>query len=159
MTQKTIPVATLILTLTGLAFAPDSSALNEPTHELINRHAAISPTLEDMLNRDLGFGLDKQFKGTTVLRWLELGGTREDSPLCRTTRHFHDPLHQADGTGRGPWGSAGLRALNPIIVVGCGGTSFPSSVHWAQEANQTLGERGAWQDARRYFRDALRGSG
>jgi len=158
--------ATGMCVLLGLGILTGSLALalNEPTHELINVQATRRSSSDRVLKEELGIPegtgkiLVKGNESNTVEDWIRVGGRREDSPLCRTARHFHDPLYQADGSGRGPWSSAGLVTLNPLVAAACGGTSFPSSVHWAQEPNQTLGERGAWQDARRFFRNALTAS-
>ncbi len=138
----------------GLIGANSAIALNETTHAIINEQAARQsrpnkPGLDQVLKDQLGFpkGIEEVVHGRQVLRWLGEGGIQEDSPLCRTARHFHDPLQ--------PWENAGLRTLNPIIVVPCGGSSFLSSVHWAQEPNQSVGEKGSWQDARRHYLRAL----
>jgi hypothetical protein len=145
----------------------DAYAFNEPTHDLINVHA-VRASQTDSIMRALGFsdGIRTSFddgRGRTkrAEEWLGEGGRREDHPLCRTARHFHNPLYQADGSGIAPWNgtweNAGLRTLNILIVIPCGATSFASSVRWAQEANQAAGEQRAWQVARDAYWQALTG--
>ena len=126
--------------------------LNEGTHELVNRLATQASSLDQVL-RQLGFadGIREGLNGSTALRWIEVGGKLEDSPLCRPARHFHDPLK--------PWTEAGLSTINPLITLPCGGSSFPSSVAWMQTARQdpagNLGGNWSWHDARRYYQEAL----
>ncbi|MFQ5989698.1 MAG: hypothetical protein ACE5K9_07270, partial [Candidatus Methylomirabilales bacterium] len=147
----------IVSILFKLMDANSAMALNETTHAIINEQAARQsrpnkPGLNQILKNELGFpqGIEEPLRGREVFEWLREGGIREDSPICRTTRHFHDPLQ--------PWESAGLRTFNPIIVVPCGGSSFPSSVHWAQEPNQGVGKKGSWQDARQHYLRALTAS-
>lgn len=149
MNCKALLITSVSVIVFGCVLITHALALNESTHELVNRQAAIASTLDLTLKSKLGFteGLLEKFNGNSVLRWLELGGRYEDSPLCRTARHFHDPLQ--------PWATAGLRTKNPLIILGCFGTSFPSSVRWAQEPNQTIGGKWAWSDARRFYIQAL----
>ncbi|MFQ5803421.1 MAG: hypothetical protein ACE5JQ_11060, partial [Candidatus Methylomirabilales bacterium] len=132
-------------------------ALNETTHAIINEQAARQsrpnkPGLDQILKDELGFpqGIEESLRSREVFEWLREGGIQEDSPLCRTARHFHDPLQ--------PWENAGLRTLNPIIMVPCGGSSFLSSVHWAQKPNQSVGKKWSWQDARLHYLRALTAS-
>lgn len=68
--------------------------------------------------------------------WLGEGGVREDDGL-RFLNHFHNPLHA--------WQEAGLRTV----------VQHPSSIEWMQDRHQFPGGRWAWQDARRFYYDAL----
>jgi hypothetical protein len=134
--------------------ASSARALDERTHVLVNKQAAGSPDTHTFVRDSLELpkGLDTVVtdpNGTSkpMVDWLGEGGKQEDSPHCRSARHFHDPLQ--------PWETAGLRTFNPLITVPCWGFSFPSSNYWAQEANQTIGGQAAWQDARRSYLRAL----
>lgn len=92
-----------------------------------------------------------------MFEWLGEGGVREDeggvlSVVLGTTRffrHFHDPLYQADGSGRGPWAQAGLRYRG----------QHESSIRWMQRPDQDAQAPGtgnwSWQDARRHYLNAL----
>jgi len=148
-----------------LASTSVTHGLNEPSHEIINSQAVSASSLNQQLRDELGIpeGVDRLFRAhneiNSALRWIELGGTREDAGprlgdirgTNRYFRHFHDPLYQADGSGLGPWDRSGLFYL-PLL------TRFESSVHWAQRENQdSISGFGnfSWPDARRYFRTAL----
>lgn len=137
MNRKTvliIPVSVIVLVLILLTRA---FALNELTHELVNRQAAIASTLDFTLKSNLGLaeGLLEKYNGNSVLRWLELGGRLEDAGL-RFFRHFHDPLE--------PWDRAGLRLLGGLV-------QFDSSIRWMQRGDQ----EGSWPRARRAYLTAL----
>ena len=134
--------------LLGLTVEMPASALNEPSHELINEVAAKYQHFDKSL-RSLGFsgGAEELVAGLAIVTWIRGGGTHEDegSILNRTARflrHFHDPLQ--------PWGEAGLDL---------GVARYDSSIRWMQRPNQQAEARGtgnwSWSDARRYVRDAL----
>jgi hypothetical protein len=143
-----------------LAGAPTVHAFNESTHRAINAQAGQGSQLDATLRNSLGFlfGADTPIRdrnGTTnvnglvnsALDWVVLGGVKEDDPYCRAARHFHDPLQ--------PWDTAGLRTLNPFIVGACSAQTYASSVRWGQDANQSIGGRWSWFDARRFFAAGL----
>ena len=152
-----------VLCLIALVDVNSAEALNEPTHEVINEQAARqtrpeTPGLDQILKEQLGFpaGIEQPIRGrdTTrrVFQWLRRGGTLEDEGMDfgnltgtnRYFRHFHDPLL--------PWDRSGLFYL-PLL------TRFESSIHWMQRRDQGSVSGGtgnwSWQDARRYFHDAL----
>jgi hypothetical protein len=162
-----------LVTLCLAASAWTAEAFNEVTHQRINENAASVARIDQamfdsFLRESVGLfqGLQTPFrddKGTTNKRgeinkvqdWLALGGTKEDEPLCRSARHFHDPLQ--------PWKSAGLDTSNLVILLMCGDVSlptavFPSSVVWAQDGAQNSGEQQSWFDARESYFNALTGS-
>lgn len=161
------PVAyfTIVLSLLASVDGNPALALNTSTHALVNEEAARQPRpgqrgLDQILKEELGFlgGIDQVLRERPVVRWIGEGGIREDDTggglafflgRSRFFRHFHDPLYQADGSGRGPWSEAGLRLLG----------QHESSIHWMQRTDQDVqaARTGnfSWQDARRYFRDAL----
>ena len=127
-----------------------ASALNEPTHAIINEQAATQSGLNQSLKGQLGFpeGIGERFRKRTVLDWIGQGGKLEDAllsdALVRFLRHFHDPLYQADSSGRGPWNQAGLDF----------GVKHESSIRWMQRTDQDW----SWKEARRRYADALTGS-
>ncbi len=126
-----------------ILFTTSTSALNVPTHRLINRKAAeTATTFQEFLRFGLGIeqGLNAVFYRKQVREWLEEGGEREDDSL-RFLRHFHDPLK--------PWDAAGLD-----FVV----DRHDSSVRWMQARNQGDLDTGgfwSWHDARRLYYQAL----
>ncbi len=132
-------------------------ALNEPTHEIINEHAASVSKVDLVMKEQLGLpeGILTRFNGNRALQWIRLGGTLEDAGTPggnvtgrnRYFRHFHDPLL--------PWDRSGLLY---ILTLPPRLTRFESSVHWAQLENQdSISGFGnfSWRDARRYFKTAL----
>jgi hypothetical protein len=138
----------------GVLAANPAVALNESTHAIINEQAVRRPapgqiSIDQVFKEQLGFlqGIEERFLERRVFEWVREGGAQENSPLCRTARHFHDPLQ--------PWPDAGLRTVNPLIAARCGAFSYASSVHWSQDPNQTIGARASWQDARQFFHTAL----
>jgi len=161
MNGSALQGALLVSIVAVLVSSSTANGLNEPTHELINAQAVGNSSLNQVLRDHLGVseGVDRLFRARnethSVLRWIELGGTREDAGTLggnitgtnRYFRHFHDPLL--------PWDRSGL--LHPLILPPRF-TRFESSVHWAQLENQdSISSFGnfSWRDARRYFRTAL----
>ncbi|OGK96538.1 MAG: hypothetical protein A3I14_08970 [Candidatus Rokubacteria bacterium RIFCSPLOWO2_02_FULL_73_56] len=131
------------------------AAFEVETHRLINEQAGQTEELASVLIEDLKLarGIDTVLDGLSAVRWLGVGGIREDDgslvALVRGTtrylRHFHDPLE--------PWDNAGLRLVRLVRQ--------DSSIRWMQRDTQEGEAPGtgnwAWQDARRYYRDALVG--
>jgi hypothetical protein len=140
---------TVVVLMAAIVAADPAVALDESTHEIVNEQATRRSLLDQRLKTELGLlkGIEESIDERTVFQWLREGGSHEDSPHCRSARHFHDPLQ--------PWETAGLHTFNPIIAVPCVGFSFASSIHWAQDPHQTIGEKAAWQDARRSYLRAL----
>ena len=70
------------------------------THPDLTRIAIKNAHISDYLINQLGFleGTEKQLTtywfptSKTILTWLMQGSTDEDSPTCRASNHFHDPL-------------------------------------------------------------------
>ena len=127
-----------------------AAALNEPTHKLVNEQAAGQSGLDQIIKDQLGFpqGIAERFRERTVSEWIGEGGELEDEilsdALVRFFRHFHDPLYQADGSGRGPWNQAGLDF----------GVKHESSIRWMQRTDQDW----SWKEARRRYAAALKAS-
>ena len=121
-----------VAVLSMLLISSSVHALNEPTHELVNRQAANQQNLHLYFQSQLGFlrGLAESFQGQIAIDWIGEGGINEDNDI-RSLRHFHDPLR--------PWASAGLFGL------------FDSSVLWMQRQSQDW----SWPKARGYFLAAL----
>ena len=124
------------------------SALEVPTHRLVNSQAALlSPLFQKHLRDGLGFPMslstvlrDASGKAFSIQRWLDEGGATEDD-WFRFLRHFHDPLK--------PWDAAGLDL---------GISHHESSVRWMQQPQQggmSTGGFASWGDARRLYYDAL----
>src|SRR5262249_26266369 len=152
-------------TLWFIGSACIADAFEDLTHKLINETGASlarinqTVTFDQFLKGSIGLvqgslaplkdsnGTTNELgKTNTVVDWLRLGGTAEDVPFCRPARHFHDPLQ--------PWTSAGLSTSNPFINLICG-SSFASSVLWAQRHTQEVGAQRSWFEARSSYFDAL----
>jgi hypothetical protein len=141
MKARTVRLIVALLA-TGIVGVDPAFALNESTHEIINEQAARQSSLDQVLRSHLGFGqgIDEPVGGRAVFRWLRIGGVLEDDG-ARFFNHFHDPLYQADGSGRGPWAEAGLPASE-------------SSIRWMQRVNDPW----SWQAVRRLYAAALKES-
>ena len=154
-------ILTLVLTSPSFSF-------DKPTHQDLNEKIAQrtinSFSLDSYLIRELGIKegvreiLIANSDKKEILKWLGYGGFMEDEPegylrypinAARNNNHFHNPLAS-------PWSSAGFDKtiiipgfLLPLHVFG------QSSVLWAQNEAQHLGGKWSWQDARKYFFEAL----
>ncbi len=107
-------------------FSLNSSALEKPTHKVINEYIAENTinefSFDQYMKIHLGFqeGWKKFFNNKMVSQWLGYGGRAEDEPyLLRSLRHFHNPLETWDEAGL--WGT------------------FESSVIWGQRTDQSPG--------------------
>lgn len=139
--KKATGAIILILLLYSLTYS-----LEKPTHLAINEEIATRNingfSLDTYLINQIGFskGIKEEFlkdsDKKTVLQWLGYGGIKEDEPLWRSFRHFHNPLET--------WDRAGLK----------GSTLGRSSIIWAQSRDQSYGNY-SWQDVRGYFYYAL----
>jgi hypothetical protein len=134
----------ILLGATHLLMLTHALALNQSTHEIINRVAAQTSGLDTVLrnNLNLSDGVNQRFRGRPVEDWIGEGGIREDDGV-RFFRHFHDPLK--------PWANAGLTFLG----------QQQSSIHWMQRTmnceNVDLRnpKEWSWSAARCYFYLAL----
>jgi len=171
-------VCTVLLNSLHILAPQGAVGFGTDTHERINVSAAQNSTLDSFLSIDLAAknvvfdrdfvlqlqefvqgdktGLDASVDGKRVVDWIGIGGRSEDQFLedivgqtlgeiaggvTRSPRHFHTPL-------RDPWDQAGLNLL---------GIQVQSSVHWAQNPNQSPGKKASWKDARDAYYSALTG--
>jgi hypothetical protein len=113
-------------------------ARNEVQGFSLHRYLSENIGLEDGVNEILSneiVSIDEIVR-QRLWQWVREGGRREDDPLMRSFRHFHDPLK--------PWDQAGLKES----------TLGRSSVIWAQSQDQQFGNYG-WKDLRWYYYQAL----
>ena len=131
------PFLVVAATACFLLMASSAHALNQSTHEIINRSASNQFSFNGYLQNHVGFlrGLAESIRLQTVIDWIGEGGIREDDWLG-SLNHFHDPLREFD--------SSGLR--RDLL-------QFPSSVTWMQRDDE--GQPWSWPRARRYFHAAL----
>jgi hypothetical protein len=128
-----------------------AEALNQPTHKIVNREAALVSGVDVILKEQLGIvnGLEEVLFGESALEWLALGGDHEDDGTRfdivtgrgRFFRHFHDPRTES-------WETAGLRF---------GLVQYESSARWMQRTDQSQAAGGnwGWPRARDEFAKAL----
>ncbi len=66
------------------------------THPEITKNAVKSSKVGNYLKQNLGnqfsSGTETIVNGIAVLDWLTKGSTDEDTPNCRASNHFHNPL-------------------------------------------------------------------
>lgn len=141
-----------IVSIIIFIFSLNSYALEKKSHTAINEYIAENTinsfSFDQYLRDQLGFkeGIDtiiKQFeaqkidnKPPTIFNWLGYGGKKEDIPVSRSFRHYHNPLET--------WDKAGYKGM------------WESSIIWAQTYNpHTYYQHYSWQDARDYFHWAL----
>jgi hypothetical protein len=104
-------IRTLFILYVLVLFQPSITAGydDQITHPAITEKAATSDVsnLNDYLKTSLGFeqGFDSRFPSNSqdpkksALELLKTGSTDEDSPACRASNHFHDPLETWDQSG------------------------------------------------------------
>ncbi len=155
-------VLALLLLLGTLSVA---AAYEIPTHRALTGIAVSTPVegfvLQDyvrtVLNLPGGLGQplsDGQGTTRSLQDWIVQGAGDEDVPLCRSARHFHNPLAVF------PWDDAGLRTGNAVVTAACGPSPYASSARWSQlgpslQDGVTGGGNWSWQDARNFFFDGL----
>jgi len=135
-----------------LCLCSNANALAKPTHQAITsyvaQHEVCGFSLNSFLRAQLGLpdGVMQPLAANPeygegnmlVIDWLIHGAKKEDEPLMRSFRHFHNPLSS--------WSEAGLSNSR----LGS------SSVLWAQYREQVYGKY-CWQDVRNYYGLALTG--
>lgn len=130
------------------------------THPDITDVAIYNSDIKTYLLSYLGFdkGTESKVKNGSISQWIRLGSELEDSPVCRASNHFHNPLL--------PWDESHVSDF-PLMAAYCvpsGWVSRYSNVTWAtgfvspesslpsfSRLRQTMG----WDNARSYFFHAL----
>ncbi len=104
---------------------------DERIHPLITENSAKNSQVHNYLKNNLNFkdGLETKLPNNgenTILKWLTDGSTAEDSPMCRASNHFHDPMNTK------LWNTAGMSDSPWWINIYCHDyTPFYSTVTWA----------------------------
>ena len=135
------------------------------THPDITERAARESNLKNYLVNNLGIveGLDKSLeyngKSLKIFEWLRKGSTEEDSPICRASNHFHNPLKS--------WDQSGVSDQPSLISEWCSLTGYStkySNVIWATgylnpapngSKISISGQEMSWDNARDYYYKAL----
>ncbi len=153
-------IIALIISL--LSFGNSYAFDNEVTHADITQKAVLNSNLKEYLRKNLNFpvALETQVadkNSLSIISWLQKGSTEEDSPACRASNHFHNPLEG--------WDQSYMSDEPFYIQSWCGQTEYSSkysNVTWAtgllspddspkSRPSQDMG----WDDARRYYSWAL----
>ncbi|MBI5099604.1 MAG: hypothetical protein HZB30_10245, partial [Nitrospirae bacterium] len=91
-------IATITLIFILMAFNNQATAFDDgDTHPRITKNAVYVAMFENYLIQNLGLkeGLKTVFPyggNKSVVEWLQKGSSDEDSPNCRASNHFHNPL-------------------------------------------------------------------
>lgn len=95
----------MALSLLTICPLKDAFAYNDDiTHPKITFNAIKSSRLERYIINVLGFGnglnypLSLDAKSYSIEKWIRDGSKLEDSPMCRASNHFHDPLKSWDAS-------------------------------------------------------------
>src|SRR5262249_46273879 len=104
------------------------------THPRISEAALRGSSADARLKNELQLegGIDIPLKSSsgqtlTGLRWFRRGSTLEDSPLCRASNHFHNPLR--------PFITSGMSDVPPARLL-CSG--FVSNVTWGTRFTSSI---------------------
>jgi len=102
MKRKTMYIFPLLVLLFCTAiYAHDNISIHPAITEIAVGKSNIDQYLKDNLNLKDGLKTTLQpVENQTVLYLLSKGSTAEDSPMCRASNHFHDPLKSWDVSGR-----------------------------------------------------------
>lgn len=92
---------------------------DERTHPLLTGRAISNSSLSNYVVNQIGFpeGIDKTLTtywfptSLSILKWLQQASADEDSPVCRASTHFHDPLK--------PWKDSYVTDSPAIIQSWC----------------------------------------
>ena len=134
---------------------------DQDTHPRITEKSVSNSNLDKYLNKNLGFtsGSLSIVNGKPIIKVLREGSTDEDSPICRASNHFHNPLKS--------WDQSGVSDQPSLISGWCSLTGYStkySNVIWAtgylspspNGSKITInGQEMSWDNARDYYYKAL----
>ena len=100
------------------------------THPHITTNATISSDLQEVLQDQLNlqqgmltkiydYDLAALYREHTINGWIDYGAEQEDTPMCRASNHFHNPLEL--------WNQAGLTDTLGVVNAICWFGDYPSS--------------------------------
>lgn len=134
---------------------------DEVTHRDITQKSidiSVMSGLNDSLkNIGLANGTETIINSSPVWKWLKEGSKLEDSPTCRASNHFHNPLK--------PWDQSYMTDDPWYINTWCGLTGYStrySNITWGTgylsrggSKISISGQKWNWDDARAYYYQAL----
>lgn len=157
----------LLVIIIGFSSALAWDDADNSTHELITIEAIDNSKFKDYLSKNLDVSYTvSNINGKPFDVWLRGGSKEEDSPMCRASNHFHDPLR--------PWDESGLTTLGVVTAIcssgAYGGYDYPpeaikSNIFWATEYLQLApdGDKESnlndwdWRASREHFYTYLTG--
>jgi len=99
MFEKRIMISILIAFSVTVICASYAIAYDDQiTHRDLTEEATKKSALDSYLIKNLGFAeglkalLKNGVESKKIIDWLKKGSTDEDSPMCRASNHFHNPL-------------------------------------------------------------------
>ncbi len=125
------------------------------THRLMTEASFAKSNIATFLKQSLGMADTSKINGQEIIKWVSDGSESEESPSCRATNHFHNPLRS--------WNESGLSDVPLWLNLECSSWNpWYSNVTWGTgylspdgsqitRPNQWMG----WSDARDYYHWAL----
>ncbi len=149
----------LSLSVSTLTYGFDDQTTHPQMTEKAARASNLNATLTNEL--DITDGINAMLTGSSgksqrVFEWLRAGSILEDSPTCRASNHFHNPLR--------PFTASGVTDLPFWIQAYCGLGPYgriTSNVTWGTRFTTPTGKgpdtgnRMDWDAARTAYLDAL----
>ena len=158
MTRKFIALISYLIWL-SLTFSTVWAFDDQDTHPRITEKSVSNSNLDKYLNKNLGFtsGSLSIVNGKPIIKVLREGSTDEDSPLCRPSNHFHNPLKPWDQsymTDQPWWLDLYCSSWNPRYSNVAWGTGYISPA--PDGSKITIGtQQMGWDNAREYYHLAL----
>ncbi len=162
-TRKNTIIISLFLLISIAVMSNNAGAYDDKdTHPRLTDRAARASNIENYLIQSLSWkdGFNTKLPSNSkdsIMDWLTKGSTDEDSPLCRSTNHFYDPLKD--------WGISYLSDV-PVHDF-CPAWSQNSNITWAtgylspppngpkQSFPDPAHAPNTWDNARAYYYYAL----
>jgi len=159
----------MIIILMSLKLSSVSNAYdNTITHRKITERAMPYSTLDNFLKQNLGIvsGFNEMINGQKIIGWLSNGSDYEDTPMCRASNHFHNPLplltwSQSYVTDQPWWIAAWCSDWTPYYSNITWATGYLSPAPVGAKASFTQDPEHTpqnWDKARQYYYEALTGT-
>jgi hypothetical protein len=155
MSDKSIKANIVLSLFFLLPFSFSHAYDHKTTHRVITETSFAKSNIAPFLKQYLGMTGNSKINGQEIIKWISDGSESEDSPSCRATNHFHNPLKN--------WGESGLSDIPWWLNVECSSWNpWYSNVTWgtgylSPDGPQITRPRQwmGWGDARDYFYWAL----
>jgi len=147
----------------GNLYAHDDTRI----HPEITKQAVEISTLDVYLKKKLNLinGVETKLLSDiekSIVTWLRDGSTAEDSPICRASNHFHDPLKTWDAAAMSDspwWLDVVCNSWKPFYsnVTWATGFTSPTSTPIPNDPNNSRSPN-VWDKARAFYYNALTAS-